>query len=86
MKIEIDDDVAQQIQSLTKLKLNGHDYDYFADWLLVVGVATVKTTLEQHPELTLGDLVMMQYRIDYNKLRLVATYDKGVNIETCRNT
>lgn len=65
MQIEIGEDVAQQIQSLTRLKLKGCDYNYFADWLLVVGVATVKTALEKHPELTLGDLVMMQYLIDY---------------------
>ncbi|MFM2408768.1 MAG: hypothetical protein RL358_1510, partial [Pseudomonadota bacterium] len=39
----------------------------FADWLLMVGVATVKSALETHPELTLGDLVMMQYRTsDYH--------------------
>jgi len=62
MKIEIDDDVAQQVQSLTSIKLSNRDYYYFTDWLLRVGVGTVKSALEQHPELTLGDLVMLQYR------------------------
>lgn len=62
MQIEIDDSVAQQVQSLTTIKLGNQDYYYFADWLIRVGVATVKSALEQHPELTLGDLVMSQYR------------------------
>lgn len=62
MEIEIAEDVVQKVQSLTCIKLKGRDYDYFADWLLLVGVATVKSALQQHPELTLGDLVMLQYR------------------------
>ena len=66
MQIEIGEDVAVQVQSLTDIKLKGRDYDYFADWLLAVGIASVKNSLQQHPELTLGDLVMMQYRFDYH--------------------
>lgn len=62
MRIDIDEDVAQQVQSLTTIKLGTQDYPFFADWLLRVGVATVKSALEEHPELTLGDLVMFQYR------------------------
>ena len=62
MQIEICDGVARQVQSLTHIKLKGRDYDYFADWLLAVGVSTIKAALKAHPELTLGDLVMMQYR------------------------
>lgn len=62
MQIEIDEDVAHQVQSLTSIRLSAQDYPYFADWLLRVGVATVKSALEEHPELTLGDLVMLQYR------------------------
>ncbi len=61
MQIEIDEDVAEQVQSLTTIKLVENDYYYFTDWLLRVGIATVKSALEQHPELTLGDLVMLQY-------------------------
>lgn len=62
MKIEIDEDVAQQVQSLTTINLREGDYYFFADWLLRIGVATVKGALKKHPELTLGDLVMMQFR------------------------
>lgn len=62
MKIEIDEDVAQQVQSLTTINLRDGDYYFFADWLLRIGVATVKGALKKHPELTLGDLVMMQFR------------------------
>ena len=66
MQIEIGEDVVVQVQSLTHIKLKGRDYDFFADWLLVVGISSVKNALQQDPELTLGDLVMMQYRIDYH--------------------
>lgn len=62
MKIEIDEDVAQQVQSLTTINLSNRDYYFFADWLLRIGVATVKGALKKHPELALGDLVMMQFR------------------------
>lgn len=62
MQVEIGDEIVQQVQSLTPIRLKGRDYEYFADWLLKVGVATVRSALEEHPELTLGDLVMMQYR------------------------
>ncbi|MBI2286380.1 MAG: hypothetical protein HYU79_02775 [Nitrosomonadales bacterium] len=62
MQVEIAEDVVQQVQSLTHIKLKGRDYDFFADWLLAIGVGTVKAALKAHPELTLGDLVMMQFR------------------------
>jgi hypothetical protein len=62
MQIEIDEGLARQVQSLTSIKLKGQDYDYFSHWLLQVGIATVKSALQQHPELTLGDLLMLQYR------------------------
>ena len=62
MQVEIAEDVAQQIQTLTTLQLKARDYNFFADWLLAIGVATVKSALQAHPELTLGDLVMMQFR------------------------
>lgn len=62
MQIEIGEDIAQQVQSLTHIKLKGRDYDFFADWLLAIGVNTVKAALKQNPELTLGDLVMLQFR------------------------
>lgn len=62
MKIKIDEDVAQEVQNLTTINLREDDYYYFTDWLLRVGIATVKSALERHPELTLGDLVMLQYQ------------------------
>lgn len=62
MQIAIDEDVANQVQSLTCIKLKGQDYDFFADWLLSVGVSTVKAALKAHPELTIGNLAMLQFR------------------------
>lgn len=66
MQVEVDEDVCRKVQSLTSIKLDQAGYKYFADWLVVVGVETVKVALEQHPELTLGDLVMMQYRDEWH--------------------
>jgi hypothetical protein len=66
MQIELDENAVAQIRSVTTLKLEGHDFDYFADWLILVGVQTVKTTLKERPDLTLGDLVIMQYRFNYH--------------------
>ena len=62
MQIEINEDITGQVQSLTTIKLGKKDYYYFTDWLLKVGVATVTSELEKNPELTLGDIVMLQYR------------------------
>lgn len=64
MEIQIDNDVQRQIQSLTNIRLQEQDYYFFIDWLLPVGVATVKAALKAHPELLLGDLVMMRFRKD----------------------
>lgn len=65
MQVEIDLEVAEAIQRLTTVKLSERDYYFFADWLLRVGVGTVKSALEQHPELKLGDLVMSTFRRDF---------------------
>lgn len=62
MHIEIEEQLCKHIQSLTAVSLNARDYEYFVDWLVLVGVGTVKAALREHPELSLGDLVMMQYR------------------------
>ncbi len=64
MEIQIDTDVQQIIQSLTSVRLQERDFRFFVDWLVPVGVAAVKVVLEKHPELSLGDLVMMQFRKD----------------------
>lgn len=62
MKIEINEVIAQQVQNLTIIKLGDRDFNYFVNWLLRVGISTVNSALEKNPELTLGDLVMLQYR------------------------
>lgn len=56
--------VCEQIQSLTSIRLARRDYEFFADWLIRVGMSTVKTALDRNPDLTLGDLVMLQFRED----------------------
>jgi hypothetical protein len=62
MEVQIKADVQEQIQKLTRIQLQQRDYSFFVDWLVVVGIGTVKLALERHPELTLGDLIMMQFR------------------------
>lgn len=62
MKIEIDDDLRDKVQTLTTLHLDEPEYTYFVDFLARVGYATVRAALHQHPELTFGDLVMIRYR------------------------
>jgi hypothetical protein len=62
MEVQIKADVQEQIQKLTRIQLQQRDYSFFVDWLVVIGIGTVKLALERHPELTLGDLVMMQFR------------------------
>lgn len=65
MKIEIDTELQYQIQALSPVGLrNERDYGFFLEWLALVGISTVRTVLKAHPELTLGDLAMMQFRND----------------------
>lgn len=65
MKIEIDTELQYQIQALSPVGLrNAQDYGFFLEWLAKVGIGTVRAALKAHPELTLGDLTMMQFRND----------------------
>ena len=38
--------MSRKVQSLTSIKLSNRDYNYFTDWLLRVGVGTVKSAME----------------------------------------
>lgn len=62
MKVDLDSDICERVQSLTSVKLNQPDYKMFADWLVAVGVQTVKAALKQNKHIQLGDLVMMQFQ------------------------
>ncbi|PIQ14164.1 MAG: hypothetical protein CO125_07810 [Hydrogenophilales bacterium CG_4_9_14_3_um_filter_59_35] len=65
MKIEIDEELQFQIQALSPVGLrNELDYGFFLEWLVKVGIGTIRAALVAHPELTLGDLAMMQFRND----------------------
>lgn len=65
MNIEIDTELQYQIQALSPVGLrNEQDYGFFLEWLVKVGIGTVRAALKAHPELTLGDLAMMQFRND----------------------
>lgn len=62
MQVNLDSDICERVQSLTSVKLNQPDYKMFADWLVSVGVQTVKAALKQNKHIQLGDLVMMQFQ------------------------
>lgn len=65
MNIEIDTELQHQIQALSPVGLrNAQDYGFFLEWLAMVGIGTIRAALAAHPELTLGDLAMMQFRSD----------------------
>lgn len=63
MNIEIDTELQYQIQALSPVGLrNAQDYGFFLEWLTLVGIGSIRAELKAHPELTLGDLAMMQFR------------------------
>lgn len=62
MQVDLGLDVCEKVQSLTSIELDQRAYKMFADWLVSVGVQMVKASLEQHPEVQFGDLVMAQFR------------------------
>lgn len=65
MNIEIDEELQFQIQALSPVGLrNERDYGFFLEWLAMVGIGTIRDVLAAHPEITLGDLAMMQFRSD----------------------
>lgn len=68
MEIELEKGLHEQMQAMSPVSLqNSRDCGFFAEWLLQVGMATVRLALKNHPELTLGDLVMMQWRSVNNR-------------------
>lgn len=52
-----------EIRQLFPVEISDTDMDFVADWFLSVGIATVKTALTQHPELTLGSLINLTFKI-----------------------
>lgn len=63
--IHLDKDTENSLRSLFPVPMQTHDVEFAVDWLLLVGVGTVKTALEKNPQLTLGDLISLSFKI-YN--------------------
>lgn len=61
MVIPIHQDVEKHIRGLVPVELNERDMMWFADWLLQLGLGTVKAAMEKHPELTLSDLIQLSF-------------------------
>lgn len=64
MQVEINDEFRLYLKTMTRLKLEGRDLDYFADWFVRIGMGTVKSALQKYPELTFGDLMTLSCRND----------------------
>ncbi|TCS71479.1 hypothetical protein EDC61_10924 [Sulfuritortus calidifontis] len=66
MKIKIDEERVEQMQTLTTIPMLPEHVEYFADFLMEVGFATVNEAMRRHPGLTFGDLVMIRFRINHH--------------------
>ena len=62
MRVEIDDRIMGRIQELVPVRLTAVDKDFFADWLVKIGLGTIESALEKHPEMTFRDLFMITLR------------------------
>lgn len=62
-QVPIDAKMHQAMQSLFPFKITEDDLPYVADLFLTLGMATVKAALAKHPELTIGDLITMFYKL-----------------------
>ncbi len=63
MQVEIDKRLCDRMQALTTLPMKPEHVEYFADFFLEIGIASVSVALRQNPGLSFGDLVMLRYRI-----------------------
>ncbi len=61
MQVEIGDEFAQELRTMTTLTPKGRELDYLADWFVRIGMGTVKVALQKHSELTFGDLMTMSF-------------------------
>lgn len=60
-QVKLQPDTEAHIRGLVTNDLSGEDVGWFADWLLLVGLATVNRVVEEHPELTFADLIQMGF-------------------------
>lgn len=63
LAITLQPDTESRIRGLISVDLSSTDMEWFADWLLMVGLGTVGAALRKHPELTVGDLITMSFRL-----------------------
>lgn len=74
MQVQIEVDVIKSIDELygkERLKRLDEDekkifYGMFSEWLIIIGIAAVKVTLDKHPDLTVYDLMSLRHRKDFN--------------------
>lgn len=62
-QVPIDAEMQQAMQSLFPFRISESDLPYVVDLFLTLGMAAVKTVLAKHPELTIGDLITMFYKL-----------------------
>jgi hypothetical protein len=61
--ITLQSDTETRIRRLVSFDLSPTDVEWFADWLMMVGLSTVDAAQRQRPELTLGDLIRVSFRL-----------------------
>ncbi len=63
LAITLQPDTEARIRGLVSFDLASADVEWFADWLLMVGLQTVDAALRKNPELTVGALVRMTFQL-----------------------
>lgn len=61
--IHLDKHTEESIRAVFPVRMSNYDMDFAVDWFLLVGVGTIRTALEQNPELTLGDLISLSFKL-----------------------
>lgn len=62
-QVVIDAEIKTALQDLFPFKIMESDLPYIVDLFLTLGMVTMKSALQKHPELTIGDFITMFYRL-----------------------
>jgi hypothetical protein len=62
LRISLQHETESRIRGLVSVNLSATDLEWFADWLLMVGLQAVEAALRRYPELTVGDLIRTSFR------------------------
>lgn len=60
MQIEIRLEIIKEIENIVPTGLYQDELNEFSDWLLCIGLSTIKMALQTHPELSIMDFMMLE--------------------------